>query len=235
MASFPNPIDFLTRLRSLRPQREEREPIVIPPVAELSEEYDRNFADGPALSTYREHIQSMPEYQDYRPSFGRKLIAGLVGAGLGARSPKEGIDFAEDFTKRPYHEAAAQWSMKTAPLREEAQLEELSGRTKRKYIDDARDTALRHQQQQVQSEQRDLNFDRQLLDIERNYYADKDRTQDRDLDRQARTDSADAIRKDAAARMGETQRHNKEMENIARGNLEARKNPPVRPTAPLRS
>jgi len=231
MATPTNPIDFLTRLRALRPQREEREPIIIPPVEELSQQYDEQFSDGPAISAYREHIQNMPEYEDYKPSFARKLVAGLVGAGL---QGERGVNFAQNTVNQPYHEAAARWNMRTAPLRESAQLEELGSRTKRKYIDDARDTALQHERQRIQDDQRDMEFDRKLLDLERGYFEGQQRTADRDEDRTARLEAAKATRADAAARMGETQRHNKEMENIARGNLEARKNPAPRPTAPLK-
>jgi len=231
MATPLNPIDFITRLRALRPQREEQEPIVIPPVEELSQQYDEQFAEGPALSSYREHIQSMPEYEDYKPSFARKLVAGLVGAGL---QGERGVNFAQETVNQPYHEAVSRWSMKTAPLRESAQLEEFDSRTKRKYIDDARETALRQQKQQIEQDQQGNEFNRKLLDLERSYFDNQNRTQDRDEDRAARIEAAKATRADAAARMGETQRHNREMENIARGNLDARKNPPVRPTAPLR-
>lgn len=234
MSSPTNPIDLLTRLRMLRPQREQREPVMIPPVQQLSDEYDSQFEDGPALSSYREHIQSMPEYQDYQPSIGRRLISGLVGAGLGARSPQQGIKFAEDFNQQPYHEAASEWNMRTAPLREGAQLEELGQRTKRKYIDDARETALKQQHYQNQDEGRENEFDRKLIDIERSYLDQQSRGADRDEDRAVRAEDIKQRGLDRNESRADRRSHNAEMERIARGNLDVKKNPPPRPTAPLR-
>lgn len=235
MASPPNPIDFIRRLQALRPDRIEREPVVIPPVEQLSEEYDQEFGDGPALSQYRDHIQSMPEYEDYKPSFGRRLVAGLVGAGLGARSPQQGIQFAESTVNKPYHEAISRWNMETAPLRESASLEEMGNRTKRRYIDDARETALRQQKQSIDEDTKFSEFDRKLLDLERDYFDQQSRGADRDEDRAARIQAAEEAAADRAERLEELKRHNREMERLGQGNLNVRKDPPPRPTAPLRT
>lgn len=237
MSSFvppTNPIELLTRLRALRPQREQREPVMIPPVEQLSQEYDSQFEDGPALSSYRQHIQSMPEYEDYKPSFGRKLVAGLVGAGLGAKSPAAGINFANDITQRPYHEAVQQWESRIRPMQEAAGLEELGQRTKRKYINDARDTALKQQHQQTIEDQQFNEFDRKILELERNILADRDRTEDRDYDRAQRAEDARLRGEDRDEDRKSRELHQRTMEDIARGNLDARRNPPPRPTAPLR-
>lgn len=235
MASPPNPIDFIRRLQALRPDRIEREPVVIPPVEQLSEEYDREFGDGPALSQYRDHIQSMPEYEDYKPSFGRRLVAGLVGAGLGARSPQQGIQFAESTVNKPYHEAISRWNMETAPLRESASLEEMGNRTKRRYIDDARETALRQQKQSIDEDTKFNEFDRKLLDLERSFYDNQSRAEDRDADRAARVEDNRQRQLDRDSAAEDRRTYQQGMLDVARGNLDARRNPPPRPTAPLRT
>ena len=157
-----------------------------------------------------------------------------MGAGLGARSPQQGISFANDVTQRPYHEAVQQWNLQTEPLKEEAGLEELGNRTKRKYIDDARDTALKQQHQQNMEDQGLNEFDRKLIDIERGYLDQQGRGADRDEDRAARLQLGKDAQSDRAERLEENKRHNREMENLGRGNLDVRKNPPPRATAPLK-
>src|SRR3990170_3775806 len=78
----------------------------------------------PATQGYFDFLQQgPPEYEDYKPSWGRALLGGLAGGIAGMKNPMQGIDVAQTITEQPYMRALNQYMMKRQGLGEASKAE----------------------------------------------------------------------------------------------------------------
>lgn len=68
-----------------------------------------NAQMSPAMHRYSDVMSSMPKPADYKPSIARRLGAALVGAGVGWRDPKAGVQAAAQVNQAPYNQAMQGW------------------------------------------------------------------------------------------------------------------------------
>lgn len=116
---YPSLLNMFQRKRLLSPDEEE------------SSNEDTSFQDlvpqreTPFLSGLREHLGSMPQREDYKPSFGRKLLSGLLGSlgSLATRNAGYGVNLADQFANVKYNTALSDFATKEKVLREGAGLE----------------------------------------------------------------------------------------------------------------
>ena len=67
--------------------------------------------------------QGAPQYEDYKPSFGRALLSGLAGGIAGMKNPMQGIDVAQSISSQPYMQALDQYMMRKQGLGEASKAE----------------------------------------------------------------------------------------------------------------
>ena len=71
-----------------------------------------------AFDRYMDLVSNMPARDDYRPSIGRKIIAGLVGAATGFGSGgARGYQIAQDIVGDPYNQAVGKWGTQLEELK----------------------------------------------------------------------------------------------------------------------
>ncbi len=88
-------------------QDEEDEEDYVPDLSDL-------IPESPETDEYIEHLQSRPRQDEYKSSFGRKLVGGVLGSLLGT-------DFG--ISKAPYRNAMKSWQDEGAGLKEGAEYE----------------------------------------------------------------------------------------------------------------
>lgn len=91
-----------------QPPVQPRGPRMIPP---------RNPIPRPGFNAYLEHIRNMPTQEDFNPSLGRKIGAGLVGFATGLNNPAAGYAASEQILRSPYNRALEEWSAKGGALK----------------------------------------------------------------------------------------------------------------------
>lgn len=94
-------------------------------MSELREVYTK---EGPAASAYRQHLSTMPQYQ--QPTKMNRVGAALVGVSEGLRSGgAAGFQAAQEATQAPYRRALDEWGLKEQALSRDADFEDkMSGR-----------------------------------------------------------------------------------------------------------
>lgn len=83
-----------------------------------------------AYQRLMQHENQFPQYDNYKPDWKRRLLAGIVGgaAAYGDSSshppnPALGIQTAQEIKNRPYATATKNWQMEEQPLEKQVQLE----------------------------------------------------------------------------------------------------------------
>lgn len=132
-----NPFQFMSGMTPEMIEAIRQANIAPPPVAveEPEPEYRMISPEGvqfdrPAFEGYQQHLASMPDRESLRPSFGRKLLAGLVGAAdtFATGSPGRGVETAERLRDARYDTALGDWARQGAALKEGSEAEALDER-----------------------------------------------------------------------------------------------------------
>jgi len=77
----------------------------------------------PSEDMYSQYLASRPDKDKFEPSFGRRVVSGLLGAGAGILGhPELGIKLAEKRNEEPYKEAIDEWRAKGIGLSTRAHL-----------------------------------------------------------------------------------------------------------------
>jgi hypothetical protein len=78
------------------------------------------YADHSADEQALVNQKAVEDPTKYRPSVGRRVLAGLAGfaAGAGSRNANEGLNVAKQITGRPLDQAKEQWAAQEAPLQQ---------------------------------------------------------------------------------------------------------------------
>jgi hypothetical protein len=98
---------------------------------------------GPALSAYQKALEEQPTYDQFKPSFGRKLAAGIAGgaAGLGGDA-RGGVQMAQYIKDAPYDRAKGEYESRMKNLGASAKLEQDEIEAKLKSLQAARALGL---------------------------------------------------------------------------------------------
>jgi len=85
----------------------------------------------PSITAYKQHLNTMPNREDYRPNVGNRFLTGLVGAAEGIqRGAGAGVAAGQSFMDRPYNEALMDYQNKGNRLGQLAELEDKDVRSK---------------------------------------------------------------------------------------------------------
>jgi hypothetical protein len=112
----------------------------------FSQFYDQ---PGPAMSRYRQHLDTVPKSEDYTPSKWRRLGAILSGVSESMRGGK-GYETARDINLDPYKQAYGRWDEQGAGLREAAGLESTESKNRAGYFQKMMEILMDQQDKQQQ-------------------------------------------------------------------------------------
>lgn len=83
--------------------------------------------DHSTLDLYKKHLMSMPDRSQFKPTFGRKLLAAFAGAGEGYfRGADKGIKTAQSVRDEPFERTLLDWHRKGEGLGKAATIDEAS-------------------------------------------------------------------------------------------------------------
>ena len=110
----------------------------MPPMAQQPQEdqyasmMERIFNQpNPSITAYKQHLNTMPNREDYKPNIGNRVLTGLVGAAEGIqRGAGAGVAAGQAFMDRPYNEALMDYQNKGNRLGQLAELEDKDVRSK---------------------------------------------------------------------------------------------------------
>lgn len=107
---------------------------------------------GPAFQALMEHVKNVP--QRNKPSFGRKLAAGLIGgaATFGSRDVGTGMGMVDRTLYSPYYKALEKYKLEGQGLEDAARLEERSSESMRRYLNTASEILNRKKRTEVYEE-----------------------------------------------------------------------------------
>lgn len=185
-----------------------------------------------AISRLREILSGQPSRDDYAPSFGRKLLAGLAGATHSLSDPRTGMGTADHILNANYRKAMDDYENRVKGAMDEVKAEELGWNrhmdAERVGLDRERlgETQRYHNTQAEIGKTRNNNFSARtqamIDDQKRREERDKARDENADLDRaQRRYDQS--VMAGVAGRNAATA---EERARIARLEYERRKNNP---------
>lgn len=98
---------------------------------------------GPALSAYQQHLKDIPTRETAKPSIGRRIGAGLIGAAAGLQGGVgAGLQTSMGLTEAPYTRAVEDWSNRAKGLGESARLEREEVEGQLKALSEARALGL---------------------------------------------------------------------------------------------
>lgn len=170
--------------------------------------------ESPFLEGLIQHLKSIPRREDYEPSFGRKLLSGLMGsmASVASRDVGTGLGVARHFTDQKYNEAMESYLQKQKQLEAGAKYEGL-GLTRDISLADKiardRDRKLRrdemHQTNQWMEENRQRDDERARERLNEQVTADKKRQEDRDAEEAGRESRFERHERGVQRRFEETQ------------------------------
>ena len=89
---------------------------------------------GQSTAAYKQHLGSMPNYQDYAPSKTRRFGAALAAAAGGFNNVGQGLAIGEQIRDAPYKSALGEWQLKGAGLKEQADIERDDVKSQIEYI-----------------------------------------------------------------------------------------------------
>lgn len=104
---------------------------------------------GPGIRAYRQHLTTMPDREQYRPSGWDRFAAALSGFSAGMRNPGEGIAVARDINEAPYRSAMEDYAARGAGLRERAEMEQDELNSKLRALQQARALGLRYDEYEL--------------------------------------------------------------------------------------
>lgn len=186
---------------AMRPRREE-----VPPPEE------DNFMQAllgtrPHRDAYREHVDSMPQPEDFKQSTFQRILTALAAGGAGATSGAgAGLDVVSRFRDRPFQEAMARHGQKGAMLRDLSEDETSEIKLRAGLLENKMDRGLRSRGMDIT--ERGQSQDLKLREQEQALRA-------RGLDQEA---DQIALRREALA---EESRHNRFAEQTGRISADA--------------
>src|ERR1043165_2631803 len=122
--------------------------------------------DTPILDQYKQELlNNYPNYDDYKPSFGRKLLAGLAGSNFNE---------VQAIKNAPWDEAQNRYYAKTKILGEGANVEEKQIANKRNIANNEAMNAIREEQNRIRQQSADTALQKER-DIHETKVADMER------------------------------------------------------------
>lgn len=130
---------LLAPLFHMRKQQEEEEEQQPSMLSSLIGDYQQNEDEmqTPVFDQYLETLQNAPRREDFQPSTGRKILAGLAGAATGFTSgAAAGSKAVQDITEAPFRNARRDFENELEPLEKGVGFEKAFGETLRKRTAD---------------------------------------------------------------------------------------------------
>ncbi len=192
----PNPFMEPTEDEVIPPQIEEpNQDMIIPPSVQGGENI---FSPrGTVMEDYQSWLGRRPSEEDYAPSKGRKVLAGILGFLTGLKNPEAGAKVTRSLTRGGYDQALGDWEREGKTLGEVGKLQQDFGETRRKQISDV--LGYESSKQRVGATRERTKA---MVDAEKNRHA-----------------TAMANAKTSAEKAAETKRHNSELEKLAKENI----------------
>jgi len=97
--------------------------------ARPQDDYERQLEElqtsrGPAIEAYRQHLEALPNREDYKPGWMTRIAAALSGASAGFKDPSSGVATARDVNEGNYASAVRDYANKGMGLKERAGMEQ---------------------------------------------------------------------------------------------------------------
>lgn len=121
-----------------RKQEDDEQPDV-PMFSSLMDDYNQGEDElqTPVFDRFMELAQNRPRREDYQPSTGRKVLAGIAGGLTGLTSgAAQGAKTVQDITEGPYRRAVEDYQTELEPIKQGVGFEKAFNETARKRLND---------------------------------------------------------------------------------------------------
>ena len=136
---MPTPLTSRKTVSNVNRRFEYQDPEAEQGAGDYRSEIDKLYGTGEAMNKFYEHVQNVPQREDYQPGIFGKIVAGLAGTSAGWQGGAgAGIKTAQSVIRRPYEQAVEEYEMKGQGLKQAADIEQARDAKRVAYLESLR-------------------------------------------------------------------------------------------------